>query len=60
MQIILQNLGTVAVCFILAVVIAVIVFGIYRDKRAGKSSCGGSCGACPMRDTCHTPHENEK
>lgn len=55
MQLILQNLGTIIVCFVLAAVVALIVLVMRRDKKMGKSSCGNSCGACPMRDSCHAP-----
>ena len=50
---IFQNFGTVLVCFILAIIVALIILVLRRDKRAGKSTCG-SCGACPMRDSCHS------
>ena len=24
-----------------------------KDRRQGKSTCGGSCGCCPMAGSCH-------
>lgn len=26
---------------------------LIRDKRKGKSSCGGNCANCPMGCSCH-------
>ena len=60
MQLILQNLGTIIVCFVLAAVVALIVLVMRHDKKMGKSSCGNSCGACPMRDSCHTPKDKSE
>ncbi|MBQ7726535.1 MAG: FeoB-associated Cys-rich membrane protein, partial [Clostridia bacterium] len=30
-----------------------ILFVLRRDRKNGKSSCGGNCGHCPMGGTCH-------
>ena len=58
MQAIFENLGTVAVCLILAVIVTAVILVMRRDKKMGKSSCGNSCGACPMRDSCHAPKKD--
>ena len=50
-----ENWSTILVGLI---VLAAVVFAVYilrRDKKRGVSSCGGSCGACPMAGKCHTP-----
>lgn len=39
-------LGSIGVGLGLAIVLALIVWKVVRDKRAGKSFCGGNCDAC--------------
>ena len=42
------NLINIFLILVIAVVVGLILRGMFRDKRTGKSSCGGcaSCGAC--------------
>ena len=42
-----------AVLAVLAALVALAVWSLLRDKKKGKSSCGGNCGACPMSGKCH-------
>lgn len=53
MEWIAANIGTMIVLLILAVIVGIIVFFMIRDKKNGKSACGGNCGCCPMGDKCH-------
>lgn len=46
MEWLISNLGTLAVIIILAAAVGWIVFGLVRDKKAGKHSCGGNCANC--------------
>ena len=46
-------MGTAIVLLVLAAVVALIVFSIVRDRKAGKSSCGCKCSCCPMAGQCH-------
>lgn len=39
-------MGTVIVLVVLGAVVALIVRGIVKDKKSGKSSCGGDCSKC--------------
>ena len=40
-------LGTILIAVILLLVIALVIFSMIRDKKAGKSViCGGSCKTC--------------
>lgn len=39
-------MGTFVVLIVLISVVALIVRGIVRDKKSGKSSCGGDCSHC--------------
>ncbi|MBQ6442953.1 MAG: FeoB-associated Cys-rich membrane protein [Lachnospiraceae bacterium] len=51
-----ENLGTIIVTIILVAAVAGIIYKLIKDKRQGKSCCGGSCtqckacGRCPGQD----------
>ena len=47
-----ENLGTILVSVILIVIVAVIIRIMIRDKKMGKSTCGGSCASCKMCAAC--------
>lgn len=51
---IVYNLGTIIVCLILIAIVAAIIYSMIKDKRSGKSSCGGSCSSCPMGSACRS------
>ncbi len=55
------NLGTIAVCAVLAAVVVSIIIHLINNKKQGKNSCSCGCGcsACAMKDTCH-PAKEEK
>ena len=40
------NLINIVLVAVLAGLIALVIRGMIRDKKAGKSSCGGSCSSC--------------
>ncbi|MFR7832725.1 MAG: FeoB-associated Cys-rich membrane protein [Blautia wexlerae] len=45
-------MGTLIVGAILILIVGLIIRGIVRDKKSGKSSCGGDCSHCkgvPLR-----------
>ena len=48
-----NNLGTIVVASVVAVAFAVVIVKMIKDKKAGKSSCGGSCEMCGMAGACH-------
>ncbi len=48
-----ENLATILVALVLAGIVAVIIVGMVRDKKKGKSSCGGHCAGCAMHGACH-------
>jgi len=52
---IMENAGTIAVSLILIGLVARIIMGLRKDKKQGKSTCGGNCGCCPMAGSCHKP-----
>ena len=52
-QEIMANAGTIAVSLLLTGIVTAIVFRLRKDRKQGKSSCGGTCGCCPMAGSCH-------
>lgn len=47
------NISTIVVCVVLIAVVALIIAGMVREKKKGKSSCGCGCANCPMSGSCH-------
>lgn len=41
-----QNLGTVLISVGLILIVGGILYKMRKDKKAGKSSCGGDCAHC--------------
>ncbi len=41
-----QNIGTILVCLALALIVTLIIVGMVKDKKKGKSQCGGNCASC--------------
>ena len=50
---IMENIGTILITFVLAIIVVLIVRSLVKDRKQGKSSCGGNCGHCPMGGSCH-------
>ena len=50
---IVDNLGTILITVVLVTILAAIVVKLVRDKRKGKSSCGGNCAHCALGCSCH-------
>ena len=47
-----ENLGTILISIVLIVLVAMIIQTMIRDKKMGKSTCGGSCASCKMCAAC--------
>lgn len=47
-----DNLLTIGILLVLGAAVFAIVFSLIREKRKGRSSCGGGCAHCPMAGTC--------
>ncbi len=45
--------ATALICSGLAAIVALIIIKLIKDKKKGKSTCGGNCGHCPMGGSCH-------
>ncbi len=49
-----SNYGTVLVLLLVVGAVVAVICGMVKDKKQGKSSCGCSCGSCPMSGKCHS------
>ncbi len=47
------NLATILICIVLAAVVGAVIGFMIKNKKQGKSSCGGNCACCPMSGGCH-------
>ena len=48
-----SNLSTIDITLVLIVIVGLILRSMVRDKKNGKSSCGGNCGGCSGCSACH-------
>ncbi len=48
-----SNVANIVVVTILVAVTAAIIVKMIRDRKAGKSSCGGDCSRCAGACHCH-------
>lgn len=48
-----ENIATILISLALVVIVIGIIVVMRRDKKKGKSTCGGNCGHCPMGGSCH-------
>ena len=53
LNLISENAGTIIVALVLIGIVSAVIIVMYRDKKKGKSVCGGNCGHCPMSAACH-------
>ena len=44
---------TLLICLGLAALVSGILWCLWREKKQGRSSCGGGCAGCPMHGSCH-------
>ena len=54
-----QNLATIIICLVLALIVTLIIVGLVRDKKKGKSSCGCNCAHCAMAGSCHSANQQK-
>lgn len=48
-----QNIATILICLVLILIVTAIIVYLVREKKRGRSSCGGGCKGCPMSGSCH-------
>ena len=46
------NLINIALVAVIVLIVTLLIRGMIRDKKAGKSSCGGSCASCGACSGC--------
>ena len=46
------NLINIVLIAVVALVVVLLIRGMIRDKKAGKSSCGGNCASCGACGSC--------
>ena len=47
------NLINIVLTAVIVLIVGLLVFLMVRDKRAGKSACGGNCANCASCGGCH-------
>ena len=52
------NIGTIVICAIIVAIVVLLVWSLIRDKKKGKTCCGG-CSGCSMSGVCHSKKEKE-
>ncbi|MCR5797288.1 MAG: FeoB-associated Cys-rich membrane protein [Eubacterium sp.] len=55
----IANGGTILLTIVLILIIAFIIHSIIRDKKQGKSTCGGDCAHCGACSCAHTKKNNQ-
>ena len=48
-----NNIFTILIIAALVAVFALMIRGLIRDRKKGKSSCCGGCAGCAMAGHCH-------
>ncbi len=48
-----DNLSTIITAMVLVFAVICVVLVMLRNKKKGRSSCGGSCAGCVMASNCH-------
>lgn len=51
---IVGNAGTIIITILLILMVAGIIFYLIKEKKQGRSSCGGNCAHCKMCTACRT------
>ena len=47
-----QNLINIALVAVLVLIVSLLIRGMIRDRKAGKSACGGNCASCGACSGC--------
>lgn len=45
--------GTIIILCVLALIIGLVIFSMFKQKKSGKSGCGCGCEGCPSKNQCH-------
>ena len=55
-----ENIGTIIICLVLILIVALIIVKLIKDKKMGKTTCGNNCAHCAMAGSCHQHAEMQK
>jgi len=55
-----KNLGTIVVVLILIAVVTAVIVNMIKDKKRGRSVCGGDCCRCGSSKACGNKQLNIK
>ncbi len=55
-----ENAGTILISLVLLAVVTGIIFSMVKDKKQGKSTCGGSCAHCGACAACASKKEHNE
>ena len=56
----MTNLGTILISLLLIMIVTGIIYILIKDKKEGKSTCGGNCAHCKMFAACHSNEKVQK
>ena len=54
------NIANIVILGSVIAVVVLIIIGMIRGKKAGKSSCGCGCSHCAMAGKCHPASKTKK
>ena len=54
------NTANIIIIAILVAVVTVVIIKLVRDKKAGRSACGGKCSGCAMGGCCGSGGDAEQ
>ncbi|HEZ7987418.1 MAG TPA: FeoB-associated Cys-rich membrane protein [Ruminococcus sp.] len=52
-------MGTIVIFAAVALVVALVIRSMIRNKKSGRSSCGCGCSTCAMNGQCHSKDESQ-
>lgn len=52
------HVAVILICAALAAIVVLIIRGLIRDRKKGKSTCGANCAHCAMAGSCHGGHSS--
>lgn len=47
------HVAVILICAVLAAIVVLIIRGLVRDRKKGKSTCGANCAHCAMAGSYH-------
>ena len=57
---IMGNIGTIIISLLLILIVIGILLSLIRDKKQGRSSCGGNCAGCKACTFCPSCKEGKR